>query len=281
MRFRLYREHGALNSRPVFDAFGQGVLSLGHEIVTDHEDVSVIWSVLWAGKMTPNQKIYQQCIQNNKPILIIEVGNLNRGHSWRLSLNHINGRGFFANTDNLDLDRPRILEVNLKPVVHQRQPHILIAAQHERSLQWQGMPSMRQWCESMIKQIQSKTSRKIVVRPHPRSPFSLQIPNVAVEHPQKITNTYDDFDISYNYHCVVNHNSGPAVQAAINGVPVICDSSSLAGELSTNWENLDNPSLPNREEWFLKLCHTEWTVPEIEQGIPLQRLLPEIQRQLG
>jgi hypothetical protein len=107
------------------------------------------------------------------------------------------------------------------------------------------------------------------------------MPNVTVEHPQKIINTYDDFNISYNYHCVVNHNSGPAVQAAITGIPVLCDSSSLAGELSTNWENLENTSLPDREEWFLKLCHTEWTVPEIEQGIPLQRLLPEIQRQLG
>ena len=56
MRFRLYREYGALNSKPVFDAFDQGVKSLGHEIVTDNEDVSVIWSVLWAGKMMHNQK---------------------------------------------------------------------------------------------------------------------------------------------------------------------------------------------------------------------------------
>jgi hypothetical protein len=220
-------------------------------------------------------------LANNKPILIIEVGNLNRGHSWRVSLNHINGLGIFANTDNLDSARPRILGINLKPVERHRQSNILIATQHERSLQWQGMPSMKQWCESMIKQIQSKTSRKIVVRPHPRSPFPLQIPNVTVEQPQKITNSYDDFDISYNHHCVINHNSGPAVQAAINGVPVLCDSSSLAGELSISWKNLENPSLPDREEWFLKLCHTEWTVVEIQQGIPLARLLPEIQRQLG
>ena len=281
MRFRLYREHGALNSVPIFNAFEQGVKSLGHEIVNDNEDVAVIWSVLWAGKMMHNQKIYQHCLANNKPILIIEVGNLNRGHSWRVSLNHINGLGIFANTDNLDSARPRILGINLKPVERHRQSNILIATQHERSLQWQGMPSMKQWCESMIKQIQSKTSRKIVVRPHPRSPFPLQIPNVTVEQPQKITNSYDDFDISYNHHCVINHNSGPAVQAAINGVPVLCDSSSLAGELSISWENLENPSLPDREEWFLKLCHTEWTVVEIQQGIPLARLLPEIQRQLG
>jgi hypothetical protein len=281
MRFRLYREYGALNSVSVFNAFEQGAKSLGHEIVNGHEDVAVIWSVLWAGKMLHNQKIYQQCIQTNKPILIIEVGNLNRGQSWRLSLNHINRLGMFANTDNLDSARPRILGINLKPVKYHRQPNILIATQHEKSLQWQGMPSMKQWCESIIKQIQSKTLRKITVRPHPRSPFSLQIPNVLIEKPRPVINTYDDFDISYDYHCVINHNSGPAVQAAINGVPVLCDSSSLAGNLSISWENLDNPTLPDREEWFLKLCHTEWTVKEIAQGIPLARLLPEIQKQLG
>jgi hypothetical protein len=281
MRFRLYREHGALNSVPVFTAFEQGAKALGHEIVNDHEDVAVIWSVLWAGKMLHNQKIYQQCIQTNRPILIIEVGNLNRGQSWRLSLNHINRLGIFANTDNLDSARPGILGINLKPVKYHRQPNILIATQHEKSLQWQGMPSMKQWCESMIKQIQSKTSRKITVRPHPRSPFSLQIPNVLIEKPRPVINTYDDFDISYDYHCVINHNSGPAVQAAINGVPVLCDSSSLASDLSIKWEDLENPTLPDREDWFLKLCHTEWTVKEICQGIPLARLLPEIQKQLG
>jgi hypothetical protein len=281
MRFRLYREYGALNSVPVFNAFEQGIKSLGHEIVSDNEDVSVIWSVLWSGKMANNQKIYQHCITNKKPILIIEVGNLNRGHSWRLSLSHINNLGNFANTENLDPNRPTILGVKLKPVEQKRRGEILIAAQHERSLQWQGLPSMKQWCESIIKQIQLYTSRKIVVRPHPRSPFSLQMPNIVVERPQRLVNTYDDFDISYNYHCVINHNSGPAVQAAINGVPVLCDSSSLAGEMSIKWENLENPQLPDRDEWFLKLTHTEWTVDEIRQGIPLVRLLLEIQKQLG
>lgn len=281
MRFKLYREHGALNSRPVFDALEAGIRSLGHEIVSDNEDIPVIWSVLWSGKMIHNQKIYQECIQNSRPILIVEVGNLVRGHTWRLSLNHINNIGNFANLDNLDRNRPRILGVNLKPVQLHRRGEILIAAQHERSLQWDGMPHMKQWCADMIKEIQKRTSRRIVVRAHPRSPFPLQIPNVVIDKPQRVANTYDDFNIFYNYHCVVNHNSGPAVQAAINGVPVLCDSSSLAGELSIKWENLENPELPDREEWFLKLCHTEWTVSEIQQGIPLQRLLPEIQKQIG
>jgi hypothetical protein len=89
MRFRLYREYGALNSRPVFDAFEQGLKSLGHEIVNTSDGIPVIWSVLWNGRMTHNEKIYQ----TQQPIVIIEVGNLHRGKTWRVSLNHINSLG--------------------------------------------------------------------------------------------------------------------------------------------------------------------------------------------
>jgi hypothetical protein len=75
---------------------------------------------------------------------------------------------------------------------------------------------------------------------------------------------------------VVNHNSGPAVQAAIHGTPIICDSSSLAGEITGKFEDIETVELPDREDWFLQLCHTEWTVNEIAQGIPMKRLIPLI-----
>jgi hypothetical protein len=267
MRFRLYCEHGALNSRPIFDAFEQGLKSLGHEISNDG-GIPVIWSVLWHGRMRANQKIYN----SNKPVIIIEVGNLKRNISWRVSLNHINSLGIFANDLNLDPTRPEKLGVKLSPENQQRRPEILIASQHQQSQQWEGMPPMTTWVEETVAKIRQYSDRKIIVRPHPRSPISLKIPGVEIEIPKKILGSYDDFDIDYNYHCVVNHNSGPAVQAAIAGVPVICDTTSLAGEISEKMENIENPVLPNRQEWFLKLCHTEWTVEEIRAGIPLRRL---------
>jgi hypothetical protein len=281
MRFRLYREHGALNSVPVFDAFEQGLKSLGHEIVSNNEEVAVIWSVLWHGRMSANQAIYEKCISENRPVLIIEVGNLKRNELWRISLNHINSLGIFGNDLQLDNNRPQKLGVELQPISTDRRGEILIATQHERSLQWTGMPTMRAWTEKLIGEIKQRTNRRIVVRPHPRSPFPVKIPGVLVDSPRRVPNTYDDFNIFYNYHCVINYNSGPAVQAAIRGVPVICDSSSLAGELSEKLENIENPMLPDRSEWFLKLCHTEWTVEEISQGIPLQRLLPKIIEQIS
>ena len=272
MRFRLYREYGALNSPAVFDAIEHGLRQQGHEIVTDNEDVSVIWSVLWSGRMRQNKLIYDHCQQIGKPILIVEVGNLKRGETWRISLDHINNLGKFGNDIDLDPHRPEKLGVELKPIPTVRRGEILIACQHQESLQWQGMPAMKDWVADTIEKIKQHTHRRIRVRYHPRSAFPFKQSGVEVERPVRIPDTYDDFNIFYNYHCVINHNSGPAVQAAINGVPVLCDSSSLAADLSIKWSELDSPYIPDRSEWFLKLCHTEWTVDEIRQGIPISRL---------
>jgi hypothetical protein len=271
MKFKLYKNFGALNSVPVFDAFGNGVIALGHEIVENHEDVAVIWSVLWNGRMAGNQQIYNDCIKQGLPVIIIEVGSLKRGTTWRICESHINGLGIFGNIENLDPLRPEKLN---------RRGEILIATQHSRSLQWQGQPSMEQWIRDTIVKIKRHTGRRIVVRPHPRSQIREKFADAIIELPRKIANSYDDFDINYNYHCVINHNSGPCVQAAIEGVPVVCDGSSLAFSVAEKWENLESPQLPDRTEWFLKLTHTEWTVEEIAQGIPLKRLEPHLKEKL-
>lgn len=281
MKFRLYKEHGALNSPPIFSAFEQGLISQGHQVVEKDEDVSVIWSVLFQGRMMHNEKIYNDAKEQGRPVIIIEVGNLIRNSTWRICLDNINGSGKFGNLQNLDPERPQKLGVGLKPYQETRRGEILIACQHEKSLQWRGMPTMKKWTEQIIEVLKSQTSRRIVVRPHPRHPFTIKIPNVLLDHPKKIPGTYDDFNIFYGFHCVINHNSGPAVQALINGTPVICNSTSLAGDLSNNLHQIENLQYFSREDWFLKLCHTEWTVEEIRQGIPIARLESDLNQSLA
>lgn len=273
MKFTLYKNYGALNSRPVFDAFEQGLLTLG--LQSGNNGIPVIWSALWHGRMAPNRDVYFAARQQNKPVIILEVGSLRRGITWKVGINHVNRLGNFGNLENLDTHRNAKLGIPFTTNTFRRD-EILIAGQHEKSLQWQGQPSMEQWTTSIVNQIRQITDRPIVVRPHPRSPFNLSIPNARMDTVIKIPNTYDDFNIRYDYHCVVNFNSGPAVQAALMGTPVVCDSSSLAYPISDAITNINNPTLPDRTQWFLELLHTEWTIDELANGIPQQRLIPEL-----
>ena len=237
--------------------------------------------------MSPNKQIYDKCRANNKPVIVIEVGNLKRNDTWRICLNHINGLGEFGANDDLDLDRPKKLGLQLSPVNTKRKAQILIATQHEKSLQWQGMPSMADWTAKTIINLRQHTDRTIIIRPHPRSPMpgiEHEFLNVIRQQPIQVKGTYDNFDIDYNYHAVVNYNSGPPILAAIAGTPVITGKSSLAHPMSDLIENIENPKLPNDDDrlmWFTKLTHCEWTVGEIQQGIPIKRLEKIIKTQVS
>lgn len=174
---------------------------------------------------------------------------------------------------NLNSTRPDALGIHL----HSNQitnEKILLALQRSNSLQWRNQLPINEWVNLKISEIRQYTEREIVIRPHPREPVPKITGNrVSIEIPKRLSNTYDSFDIDYSYYCVVNHNSGPSIQAAIHGTPIVCDNSGLAFPVSSSIETIDNPVLPDRTEWFLKLTHTEWTLDEISTGIPIRRIL--------
>ena len=168
--------------------------------------------------------------------------------------------------ENLDWDRPNKLGINLNENTNNN-GKILIAAQHHKSLQLQHLESQELWIEQQVTMIQSQTDREIVVRSHPRSP--LQMPS---EMPRKITGTYDDFDFNTNYYCVVNYSSGPAIQAAISGTPIITSELSLAYSISNSINNIELVNNLATEQWLAEITHTEYLIEEIEQGLWIERL---------
>jgi hypothetical protein len=276
MKLAYFPGQSALNSKPVLAAFLQGCKALGIESVENSLDcdAAVIWSVLFQGRMLGNQRVYEIYRKQGKPVFVIDVGTLKRGVLWKISLNNINRLAHWGNEKNLNLDRPATLGLSLHETRQIRAETILIAAQHERSLQWRGQPPVTVWIDNIVKEVRQYTDRPIIVRPHPRFRVPVtQGKDINVDYPRIIAGTYDDFNIDYNHHCVINFCSGPSVQAPICGTPVICDQSSLAYPVSSKIENIENIQLPNRSEWFIHLCHTEWTIEEISQGIPIQRLL--------
>jgi hypothetical protein len=95
---------------------------------------------------------------------------------------------------------------------------------------------------------------------------------VIIEHPVKIVNTYDSHNLAFDCHAMVNHNSGPGIQAAIAGTRPIVDVSSLAHPVSITHADIDRPYDQDRDQWLVELCHTEYTVEEIKKGLWLRRL---------
>jgi len=112
------------------------------------------------------------------------------------------------------------------------------------------------------------------VRPHPRSRLDISKlpPNTVIETPMPLANTYDSFNMHFDCHAVVNYNSGPGIQAAISGSRPVVDSSSLASPVGVNLADLEKPYDVDRYQWLTEICHTEYTIPEIQQGLWLKRI---------
>jgi hypothetical protein len=268
----------AQNSGPVMTAILESLHRAG--IATQENnldaDAVIIWSVLWSGRMAANQAVWSHYRSLGRPVIIIDVGALYRGETWKIALNSITANGYYGHTENLDWDRPRKLGISLA-LNFTRNPRIIVAAQHARSLQTVGLSSTEGWIVQQVERLREVTDRPIVVRPHPRSPLNwaglVHLPSdVVIEQPQKIANTYDSYNLAFDCHAIINHNSGPGTQAALAGTRPIVDKSSLAYPVSIALEDIEKPYTADRDQWLVEICHTEYTVEEIKKGLWIQRL---------
>ncbi|NBP59417.1 hypothetical protein EBU71_23245, partial [bacterium] len=240
-------------------------------------DCALIWSVLWRGRMENNRQVYEHYRKLGKPVFILEVGSLIRGKTWKVCVNNITNDGIYANTENFIPNRAKELGLILHKPRNNKNLPILLAGQHDQSLQWTSALTCRQWVLEKIQEIRSYTDQRIHVRPHPRNKFSeITGKNIFLENPLKIPGTYDEYNLFFNYSTVVNHNSGVGLRSVWHGIPIICEQSSLATEVSIKINQITNPYIPDRVSWFEKIAHTEWTIEEISDGIPLKRLLSKM-----
>ena len=68
------------------------------------------------------------------------------------------------------------------------------------------------------------------------------------------------------------------MQSVFNGVPVFVSESSLCYEVGNpNYESLNNPIKPDRQQWVNKLAYTEWWIDEIREGIPWKRIKKQLE----
>jgi hypothetical protein len=229
--------------------------------------------------MAGNRTIWERNVAQSKPTIVLEVGGIKRGTTWKVGLNGINRDAYFGPSGN-NSTRADELRLKVKPWRYDG-TYILIAGQHDKSLQWQNMPRMSQWVMDTIENIQAHTDRPIIFRPHPRcrlESIERQYKNVYRQEPVHLSGTYDDFDMKFNdIYCTVSWTSNPGIHSVIEGVPAYTSTSSLAWDVSIkSLTNINNLPQPDRQQWLNDYAHTEWTVEEISQGIPLKHLTSKL-----
>jgi hypothetical protein len=264
----------AKNSQPVMSAVLDCLQARGIQTQENSmtSDAAIIWSVLWAGRMSANQAVYEHYRSQGRPVIIIEIGALYRGNTWKIAVNNINAQGYYGHLDNLDWDRPQKLKISLATQFASK-PNIIVTLQHDRSLQVAGI-NMTDWLHNTLSTLKQSTDRPITVRPHPRCRLTLNnLPaGVTVEIPNRLPNTYDSYDMHYDCHALVNYNSGPGIQAAIAGVRPVVDPTSLAHPVGVGYTGIEQPYPRDRDLWLTQICHTEYTVDELQRGTWLKRI---------
>jgi hypothetical protein len=227
--------------------------------------------------MQGNQQVWQYFRNNRRPVVVLEVGLLDRGKTWKVGVNGTGNTAYWGQEQ--DASRVDQLGLALKPW-RSTGSNIVIAAQRSDSEQWHEQPDAATWVANTIKQVQAHSNRPIILRTHPRQRV---VPPLGCTYqvPQKLANSYDDFDFDQclqDAWAVINWNSGPGVQAAIAGVPVFVGASSLAAPVGNqDLSQIEKPVRPDRANWLVDVAHTEWSVEEIATGYPIKRLLPGLQ----
>jgi hypothetical protein len=281
MKIEIHPQFGPLNSKPIFDAFIKSLQDAGETLYinqsTDNADVAVIWSVLWQGRMKNYKKIWDEYTTKNKPVVVLEVGGLRRNKSFKVGINGVNNKADFAN-QHVDDKRWSLFNHQFKPW-RTTGNKIIVLGQHHASEQWKGLPKMSMWFEQKVIELRQHTDMQIEIRPHPRNPVGFNVnkfKNVTMKRPIIDRSTIDDTDFKENLKdvwAVVNHSSNPAMEAIINGVPVFVSRDSLCYTVgNTDISQINNPSMPDRQNWANQLSYTEWFPDEIANGEPWRRI---------
>lgn len=234
------------------------------------------------GKNLPHLNLRKNAIdlqkKNNKKSLIVD-SNLflyhdtnNPHHYLRYSFDGVfPTTGFYFDKD-IDPQRwkkiKNITGLDLKPY-RSNGNHILICLQRNGGWSMRGL-NVLTWLDDVIKKIQLKSSRPIVVRSHPgdkkiQGMLKLKYKNVSLS--SKIS-LKDDLK---NAWATVVYNSSPSVASIIEGVPAFLtdtmpEHSQSLPVANLNINDIENPVLHDRQAWVEKLSMCHWSFAELKSG---------------
>lgn len=280
-----------LEKTQMLQFFSTGARLAGDQVVdvNNHQvvpaDVAVIQGWITSDVQRAHLRLRNDVIshqRNTKKFVITADSNLflyantnNPLHYLRYSFN-----GVFPNTGNycdsvIDPVRwqkiQKDLNITLKDYRHSGE-HVLICLQRDGG--WSmGSESVVEWTKHTIQKLRQYTARPFVIRPHPgdqKSKVYLKtLEQLARPLNFKISTNIDLQTDLVNCWAVVNHNSSPAVAAAIEGYPVFVTDplrSQCQEIANVDLSRIESPKLPDRMQWVQRLSMSHWKFDELKSG---------------
>jgi hypothetical protein len=180
--------------------------------------------------------------------------------------------GIYCNDNATDENWNRMranYNMDLKPWREQGN-HILVCMQRPMGWSMRGI-NLMQWLETTLHQIRQYTDRPIILRWHPGD--WKNFPKNENFHRYNVTLSPQERHITQdliNCWALICHNSTPSSVAVIEGIPAfITDDPDYcqAGDVAnTDFSRLENPVLPDREQWIHKLAQCHWSFEDLRSG---------------
>jgi hypothetical protein len=272
------------NKVMLMDNFQQGVLANGDTVI-EYRDNRLPDQKLDAGFVLGytlednfRKKIIDVLRNNNTPQIFVDSNILHysrKEHEWhRYSLNSVypsNGVYFF---NQLEKDKwetySKWHDVKLIPW-RTNGDHIIIFCQRPKGWNLFGN-DQDLWLQKTIETIRKYSQRAIRVRMHPGDgDKNKQIEKLDKRYSKTISISQEENirDALKNCWCGIGYNSTPTSVAAIEGIPVYVTDpvNSWASDIAfTDLAQIENPPLPDREEWINKIANIHWSNHEVKSG---------------
>jgi hypothetical protein len=275
--------------------FAQGARTIGDPVtdINDYtireSDVAVIQGWIAPGQVvTPHgdlrTRVIQNQLQNSKYVvgvdsnLFLYADTSNRLHYLRYSFNGVfPSTGIYCDT-SVDPQRWKKVSKDLNLQLKDYRTngnHILLCMQ--RNGGWSmGNLDNQDWALRTIAEIRKHSNRPIVIRLHPGDKETKRIfkagkplCKINFNYGVELSHNENLIDDLKNCWAVVNHNSSPVVGAAIEGYPVFVSdpNNSQCKEIAnTDFSQIENPSLFDRQQWIERLAMSHWKFDELKSG---------------
>ena len=237
----------------------------------------MVWGAekkIFANVYLPRRELSDKQRESGFKTILGERGYLKRDKYYSIGLtnyaNEINNEADFKN-EEMPSDRAKDLNIELKPWKQpdKKRKYVLFCGQTYNDANVNDLNDYQEWLTKTLEFLLEKSDRKIIYRGHP---LELRGPTLPEGVRLSTGRTIEqDFALAAT---VVSHSSNSCVESVIEGIPsFVTSKKSVAWDVTSHdLSEINNPKIFDREQWLNNLAYTQWSLKEIEEGLPFKHL---------